>query len=66
MTSAPASTATDAFGDLPLSAPLLLALERLSFTAMTPIQAASLPFILAGRDIIARAKTGSGKTAAFA
>lgn len=33
---------------------------------MTPIQAAALPLILAGHDVIAQARTGSGKTAAFA
>jgi superfamily II DNA/RNA helicase len=41
-------------------------LERLGYTGMTPIQAASLPLALAGHDLIAQAKTGSGKTAAFA
>ena len=41
-------------------------LRRLGYLGMTPIQAASLPPALAGRDLIARAKTGSGKTAAFA
>ena len=40
-------------------------IESLGFTAMTEIQARSLPEILQGRDIIAQAKTGSGKTAAF-
>ncbi len=41
-------------------------LQRLGYLAMTPIQAASLPAALLGKDIIAQAKTGSGKTAAFA
>ena len=41
-------------------------LQTLGYLAMTPIQAASLPLALAGKDIIAQAKTGSGKTAAFA
>jgi len=41
-------------------------LTRLGYTAMTPIQAAALPPALQGRDLIAQAKTGSGKTAAFA
>ncbi|WP_028448868.1 ATP-dependent RNA helicase DbpA [Chitinibacter tainanensis] len=40
-------------------------LASLGFTSMTPIQAASLPLVLEGRDLIAKAKTGSGKTAAF-
>ncbi|MFZ9666307.1 MAG: DEAD/DEAH box helicase, partial [Limnohabitans sp.] len=41
-------------------------LQQLGYLAMTPIQSASLPLALAGRDLIAQAKTGSGKTAAFA
>jgi ATP-dependent RNA helicase DbpA len=41
-------------------------LQQLGFDAMTPIQAASLPLTLAGHDLIAQARTGSGKTAAFA
>ena len=41
-------------------------LQTLGYLAMTPIQAASLPLALAGKDLIAQAKTGSGKTAAFA
>jgi ATP-independent RNA helicase DbpA len=41
-------------------------LEQLGYLEMTPIQAASLPVALAGTDLIAQAKTGSGKTAAFA
>ena len=41
-------------------------LQQLGYLTMTPIQAASLPITLAGHDLIAQAKTGSGKTAAFA
>jgi ATP-independent RNA helicase DbpA len=44
---------------------MLKNLASLGYTAMTPIQAHCLPLILAGKDVIARAKTGSGKTAAF-
>ncbi len=55
-----------AFSSLPLSPATLSNLEQLGFDAMTPIQAASLPVALAGQDLIAQAKTGSGKTAAFA
>ena len=40
-------------------------LHSLGYLSMTPIQAASLPLTLAGHDLIAQAKTGSGKTAAF-
>ncbi|HEY2344962.1 MAG TPA: ATP-dependent RNA helicase DbpA [Xanthomonadaceae bacterium] len=54
------------FRSLPLAAPLLQALEILDYAQMTPVQAAALPPILAGRDVIAQARTGSGKTAAFA
>jgi len=54
------------FSSLPLSPATLANLQRLGYEAMTPIQAASLPLALAGRDLIAQAKTGSGKTAAFA
>ncbi|CAM3804105.1 ATP-dependent RNA helicase DbpA [Castellaniella denitrificans] len=54
-----------AFSSLPLSPALLDNLQGLGFEQMTPIQAQSLPLILEGRDLIAQAKTGSGKTAAF-
>ncbi len=57
-------TDTD-FASLPLSAPTLATLASLGFAEMTPIQSQSLPLILQGRDVIAQAKTGSGKTAAF-
>ena len=53
------------FSKLPLLPELHQALGVLDYTHMTPVQAASLPSILAGRDVIAQARTGSGKTAAF-
>ena len=53
------------FSALPLSASLLANLDSLGYHRMTPIQARSLPVILDRRDLIAQAKTGSGKTAAF-
>jgi ATP-dependent RNA helicase DbpA len=54
------------FSALNLSEPLLRALAELEYTTMTPVQAAGLPAILNRRDVLAQAKTGSGKTAAFA
>ena len=65
-TSPETADAAPASGSLPLPPPTLANLQRLGYTAMTPIQAASLPLALAGHDLIAQAKTGSGKTAAFA
>lgn len=53
------------FDSLPLRTPLKMALKRLHFDTMTPIQEASLAPILQGSDIIAQASTGSGKTLAF-
>ena len=53
------------FASLPLSPAMLANLDALEYRAMTPIQAAVLPSVLAGRDVIAQARTGSGKTAAF-
>jgi len=53
------------FSSLPLSKSTLENLKELGFEQMTPIQVQSLPSILEGKDVIAQAKTGSGKTAAF-
>ncbi|ROT99724.1 ATP-dependent RNA helicase DbpA [Marinobacter sp. R17] len=53
------------FSTLKLRTDLLGNLDSLGYRSMTPIQAASLPIVLAGQDLIAQAKTGSGKTAAF-
>ncbi|HZV81309.1 MAG TPA: DEAD/DEAH box helicase, partial [Geobacteraceae bacterium] len=54
-----------AFSSLHLKTPMLKNLASLGYAEMTPVQAHSLPLILAGKDVIAKAKTGSGKTAAF-
>jgi len=53
------------FNTLPLNPATLDNLAQLGYLSMTPIQAASLPAALAGKDLIAQAQTGSGKTAAF-
>ena len=53
------------FATLALTQPMLANLEQLGYHEMTPVQAASLPPVLAGTDLIAQARTGSGKTAAF-
>jgi ATP-independent RNA helicase DbpA len=53
------------FKSLLLTPEILENLDTLGFSSMTPIQEVSLPLILEGEDLIAQAKTGSGKTAAF-
>jgi ATP-independent RNA helicase DbpA len=53
------------FTSLPLAPGLQQGVQALGYTQPTPIQARSLPAILGGRDVIAQAPTGSGKTAAF-
>lgn len=55
-----------AFSSLPLASEQLSNIESLGYKQMTPIQAQGLPAVLAGKDLLAQAKTGSGKTAAFA
>jgi ATP-dependent RNA helicase RhlE len=54
------------FADLHLSEPLLRALAEEGYTEPTPIQLGSIPHLLAGRDLLGLAQTGTGKTAAFA
>jgi ATP-dependent RNA helicase RhlE len=61
----PSDRRADTFRDLGLSAELLRAVEDLGFTKPTPVQAAAIPVALEGRDVLACAMTGSGKTAAF-
>ncbi|KYR01469.1 putative cell surface glycoprotein [Tieghemostelium lacteum] len=53
------------FEELHLSRPLLKAVQKLGYTEPTPIQAKTIPLALNGKDILASAQTGSGKTAAF-
>ena len=55
-----------AFSSLGLSKPLLQAVSERKYVTPTPVQAAAIPAVLAGRDVWAQAQTGSGKTAAFA
>jgi len=54
------------FAELGLNEHILAGVEALGFTEPTPVQAQSIPQVLAGRDVIASAQTGTGKTAAFA
>lgn len=62
----PPPSEPNSFDTLPLTPATRENLRRLGYLQMTAIQAASLPAALQGRDLIAQAKTGSGKTAAFA
>jgi ATP-dependent RNA helicase DeaD len=55
-----------AFADLGLAAPVLEALAEVGYESPSPIQAATIPVILAGHDLLGQAQTGTGKTAAFA
>jgi len=61
----PALPAVESFADLALPAPLLAALGHEGMSVPFPIQAATLPNSLAGRDVLGRGRTGSGKTLAF-
>ena len=54
-----------AFDELGLSDEMLKAVKSLGYTAPTPVQAGSIPVVLEGRDLLAAAQTGTGKTAAF-
>ncbi|MGZ4959327.1 MAG: DEAD/DEAH box helicase [Methylomonas sp.] len=58
--------ATPSFKDLALSEPVLKALESVGYETPSPIQAQIIPFVMAGRDVLGQAQTGTGKTAAFA
>lgn len=61
-----ASSSVASFAQLGIIAPLLNRLTELAYVSPTPVQAATIPAVLAGRDVLAGANTGSGKTAAFA
>jgi superfamily II DNA/RNA helicase len=54
------------FASLGLLPPLLRALDRLGYHTPTPVQTQAIPVVLAGRDLLAAARTGTGKTAGFA
>lgn len=64
-TTTPALPAVETFADLAMPTPLLAALGHEGVTVPFPIQAATLPNSLAGRDVLGRGRTGSGKTLAF-
>ena len=53
------------FKDLALSPSTLKAIEEIGYVKPSPIQAEAIPVVLAGKDIIGQAQTGTGKTAAF-
>ncbi len=59
-------TPLPSFSDLELSAPVLKALKDVGYETPSPIQAATIPLLLANRDVLGQAQTGTGKTAAFA
>ena len=63
---APATTDQIGFADLDLEPEILRALSELGYEEPTPIQAEAIPSLLAGRDLLGQAATGTGKTAAFA
>ena len=54
------------FSELGLSPELLRAIEKLGFEQCAPIQAAAIPVLMQGKDVVGQSQTGSGKTAAFA
>ena len=60
------SSPIDSFAQLALSAPILRALDDIGYESPSPIQAESIPHLLAGHDLLGQAQTGTGKTAAFA
>ncbi len=59
-------TSISLFSDLNLSEPLLRVVKELGYESPSPIQAATIPILLANRDVLGQAQTGTGKTAAFA
>src|ERR1700691_285067 len=60
------SPSATSFRDLALSEPVLRALTDVGYESPTPIQAATIPVLLGGADLLGQAQTGTGKTAAFA
>ncbi|MBT6209417.1 MAG: DEAD/DEAH box helicase [Woeseia sp.] len=66
MSKSDAKAGTTSFRDLNLSEPLVKVLNDIGYETPTPIQSQAIPHLLAGRDILGHAPTGTGKTAAFA
>ena len=66
MTSPPKPTSSALFSELGLAPSLVTAVTALGYEEATPVQRETIPLMLAGRDLIAQAETGTGKTAAFA
>ena len=54
------------FADLGLTEPVMAAVREVGYETPSPIQAATIPALMAGRDVLGQAQTGTGKTAAFA
>ena len=59
-------TASLTFAELGFTGPLLQAINDAGYESPTPIQQEMIPHVLAGRDVVGQAQTGTGKTAAFA
>jgi ATP-dependent RNA helicase DeaD len=59
-------TQLQTFADLDIPAPILKALKDVGYETPSPIQAATIPLLMEGRDVLGQAQTGTGKTAAFA
>lgn len=59
-------TPIPSFSDLNIPAPILKALKEVGYETPSPIQAATIPLLMEGRDVLGQAQTGTGKTAAFA
>src|SRR5690554_308484 len=64
--STPENDSMPSFAELGLAAPILQAVQQAGYETPSPIQAQSIPPLLAGRDLLGQAQTGTGKTAAFA
>ena len=62
----PADQTLPSFAELGVAEPILAALAEVGYESATPIQAATIPALLSGRDLVGLAQTGTGKTAAFA
>ncbi|HQX25668.1 MAG TPA: DEAD/DEAH box helicase [Pseudomonadota bacterium] len=66
MSETPGPASSTPFAELGLAEPVLAALRDVGYETPSPIQAATIPLLMAGRDVLGQAQTGTGKTAAFA